>query len=140
VIVYLDTSSLVKLYVDEPASLDVVALVDDAAVVTTAAVAYAEARAALARRYREGVLSRRALATSIRHLDADWPALLVLDVDDALCRHAGELAQRHALRGYDAVHLSAFASVARAAGPSNCRFSSADRALSRAAAALLRTL
>ena len=139
-ILYLDTSSLVKLYVDEPSSLDIVDLVDEAAAVATAVVAYAEARAAFARRHREGALSRRALATATRHLDADWPALLVLGVDNALCRHAGELTQRYALRGYDAVHLSAFASVARAAGPSNCRFSSADRALTRAAAALLRTL
>ena len=52
-ILYLDTSSLVKLYVDEPGSEDVLRLVDQAELVTTSVVAYAEARAALARRRRE---------------------------------------------------------------------------------------
>ena len=30
----------------------------------------------------------------------------LIGVDWALARHAGEIAERHALRGYDAVHLA----------------------------------
>ena len=45
---YLDTSSLVKLYVAEAESESVRRLVDDADIVATAAIAYPEARAALA--------------------------------------------------------------------------------------------
>ena len=44
--VYLDTSSLVKLYVAEPESESVRRLVENADIVATAAIAYAEARAA----------------------------------------------------------------------------------------------
>lgn len=35
----------------------------------------------------------------------------VTDVDLTLARHAGELAQRHALRGYDAIHLASALSL-----------------------------
>jgi len=33
-------------------------------------------------------------------------ALRVISIDDALARQAGDLAERHALRGCDAVHLA----------------------------------
>ena len=48
--VYLDTSSLVKLYVDEPDADDVQRIVGEADVVATSVLAYPEARAAFARR------------------------------------------------------------------------------------------
>lgn len=50
---YLDTSSLVKLYVTEAGSAEVHQLVGDANVVATSVVAYADMRAALARLRRE---------------------------------------------------------------------------------------
>ena len=52
-IVYLDTSSLVKLYVEEDESSKVDALVKSSEITATSLVAYAEARAAFARRSRE---------------------------------------------------------------------------------------
>ena len=54
---YLDTSSLVKLYVEEIGSDDVRELVAEAVVVSTSIVAYPETRAALARLRRRGDLS-----------------------------------------------------------------------------------
>ncbi len=51
-----------------------------------------------------------------------------MGLDGALVRHAGELADKHALRGYDAVHLAS----ALAAGPGTT-FISWDRELRRAA-------
>ena len=47
-ILYLDTSSLVRLYVDESGSADVRRLVEQAEIVAASVVAYPEARAALA--------------------------------------------------------------------------------------------
>jgi predicted nucleic acid-binding protein len=35
----------------------------------------------------------------------------VIGLDDALARTAGELAERHALRGYDAVHLASATAI-----------------------------
>ena len=52
--VYLDTSSLVKLFLEESGSDQVRALVADATAIATSVVAYAETRAALARRRRNG--------------------------------------------------------------------------------------
>lgn len=131
--VYLDTSSLVKLYVAEAESGAVRKLVESADIVATAAIAYPEARAALARRRREGALRPRALAVAKRALDEDWPRYLAIDVTSALCRDAGDLAERHSLRGYDSVHLAAYLQVARAAGKANVRFSCFDDRLVAAA-------
>jgi uncharacterized protein len=56
-ILYLDTSSLVKLYVEEAGSATIATLVAEASLVCTSVVAYPEARSALARLRREGGLS-----------------------------------------------------------------------------------
>ncbi len=137
---YLDTSSLVKLYVAEPGSDAVRKLVNEATVVATSSIAYTEARAALARRHRERGLRPTAFASAKKTFETDWPKYLTVDVTSALCREAGEFAERYRLRAYDGVHLAAFAEVARKAGLRNTRFSSFDEALNRAARSLGRTL
>ena len=102
----LDTSALVKLYVEEPGSADVRALVQAAAASATSVVAYTEARAALARRHRQGELAAADLRRAVKALDFDWNRLAVVGLDISLTRRAGELAEARALRGYDAIHLA----------------------------------
>jgi predicted nucleic acid-binding protein len=140
VTLYLDTSSLVKLYVAEPGSDAVRTLVDASTVVATSSMAYAETRAALARRRRELALRPAAFASAKRAFEAEWPKYFTVAVTSALCRQAGEFAERYRLRAYDSVHLAAFADVAREAGVRDTRFSSFDDALNRAALSLGRTL
>ena len=130
---YLDTSSLVKLYVQEVGSEDVRNLVARAAVVATSIVAYPETRAALARLRRSGDLTPAKFAAAKRNFEEQWPAFLTLEVTAALGREAGEFAERYALRGFDALHLASFAEVARHAGPSELRFFSFDDPLNKAA-------
>lgn len=137
---YLDTSSVIKLYVAEAGSDAVRRLVDGAAVVATSVVTYAETRAGLARLRRQGQLTRSSYASAKREFEEQWPAYLTLEVTDALCRVAGALAERYALRGYDSVHLATFAEVGRRAGPRDTAFSSFDDRLNRAARALARLL
>lgn len=137
---YLDTSSLVKLYVAEPGSDAVRKLVNAASVVATSTIAYTETRAALARRRRERALRPKAFASAKKTFEAEWPKYFTVDVTSALCRQAGEFAERYRLRAYDSVHLAAFAEVAREAGVRDTRFSSFDDALNRAARSLRRTL
>lgn len=132
---YLDTSSLVKLYVAEPGSESVRELVERALVVATSAVAYPEARAALARRRREGVLTSASFAKAKKALERDWPKYLAIDASGPVCLAAGDLAERYRLRGFDSVHLASFLEVARRAGKADTRFSSYDDRLSRAARA-----
>jgi predicted nucleic acid-binding protein len=144
VTLYLDTSSLVKLYVAESGSDEVRARVDQATIVATSMIAYPEARAALARRRRERALRSAAFNAATRKFEDDWPKYLAVQVTEALCREAGHLAERYALRGYDGVHLASFIEVAREAGIPDTRFSSFDDRLNgaarRAARALKRSL
>ena len=137
---YLDTSSLVKLYVAKPGSDGVRKLVDAASVVATSSIAYTETRAAMARRRRERALRAAEFASAKKRFEAEWPKYFTVEVTSALCREAGEFAERYRLRAYDSVHLAAFAEVAREAGVREARFSSFDNALNRAARSLGRAL
>jgi predicted nucleic acid-binding protein len=136
VTLYLDTSSLVKLYVHESGSDMVRQLVDGATLVATSAIAYAETRAAFARRRRERVLSPSAFVAAKKALESDWPRYLTVEVTSALSRQAGDYAERYRLRAYDGLHLASFAEVVREAGREHTDFSSFDQALNRAARSL----
>ena len=103
---YLDTSALVKLYVEEDGSALVRKWVHDADVVATSILAYAEARAAFARRRREKQIALAAYTQILREFEPDWDRYVVLDATDPLIRSAGKLAEIHALRAYDAIHLA----------------------------------
>ena len=103
-ILYCDTSSLVKLYAEEEGSAAVGVWVGKADMVATCLVALPEMISALTRRFISRDLdqdSYRRLQAAIR---ADWQHLVALDFDEQL---AADLAERHSLRGFDAVHLSA---------------------------------
>jgi predicted nucleic acid-binding protein len=140
VTLYVDTSSLIKLYVTEAGSDVVRQLVADAGIVATSVVAYAETRAALARLRREGVLTPSKLASAKSQFEEQWPTYLTLEASDSLWRAAGELAEKYSLRGFDSIHLASFAEVARRAGGDAARFSSFDDRLNQAARKLRRTL
>jgi len=140
VTLYVDTSSLIKLYVTEAGSDVVRRLVDEVNVVATSVVAYAETRAALARLRREGILTASKMASAKNQFEDQWPTYLTLEATDSLCRAAGELAERYSLRGFDSIHLASFAEVAGRAGIDDTRFSSFDDRLNQAARKLTRSL
>jgi uncharacterized protein len=131
-ILYLETSSLVKLYVREKDSDAVRDRVRTAEVVATSVLAYAEARAAFARKLREKGLSEESHNSVKEALDRDWPSYFVLNAAAGTARAAGGLAEKHGLRGFDALHLAS-AMELRAAGASSLRFSTADARLRDAA-------
>jgi len=131
VILYLDTSALVKLYVEEAGSIAVSAAVHRATAVATARITYAEARAAFARHRRAGGLTPAELRRVVHQLDEEWGQYSTVEITDAVVRRAGALAERHALRAYDAVQLAAALDM-RLAGAS-IEFSSFDERLNRAA-------
>lgn len=105
-ILYLDTSALVKLYVRERGSARVRAQVDQAEAVATSVVAYAEARAAFARLRRERPASGKRHRERVGQLDRDWNRYAVVELTAAVVRSAGERAEQHSLRGFDAIHLA----------------------------------
>lgn len=133
-ILYLDTSSLVKIFVEEDGSQETRVLVSQANWVSTSVVAYAEARSAFARQAREGALTsdeHRAVKAS---LELNWQRFLVLKVTDEIRSRAGDLAEAYALRGFDSLHLASYLELARSAPRSAvARFSSFDVRLNQAA-------
>jgi predicted nucleic acid-binding protein len=135
---YLDTSSLFKLYVDERGSDDVRQDLAEAETVATSAVSYSEARAAFARLSRDKQLTPAMFLAVKREFDSDWANFAVVEPTVALCRAAGALAEQHGLRGCDSIQLATFLAVARETAREETRFSSFDRALNRAAVAALR--
>ena len=105
-IFYLDTSALVKLYVEEEGSDLVRKALAEATVVATSQVAYAEARAAFSRAFREGAMSREDYQRTVTAFRADWDSYLAMAVSDQVIHLAGDLTELHFLRGFDAIHLA----------------------------------
>jgi predicted nucleic acid-binding protein len=134
-ILYLDTSSLIKLYVEESGSRDIESLIAGASLICTSVVTYPEARSALARLRREGNLTAEEHALSKANLEGEWPEYLALDVTPEIWRAAGDLAEKHALRGFDSLHLASFLHMASGGLGEPIRFSSFDGKLSGAARA-----
>ena len=135
-ILYLETSSLVKLYVREPDSDAVRQWVGAADVVATSILAYAEARAAFARKRREKGISDAAYKSVKTALEQDWPSYFILGLAGQTVKTAGDLAEKHALRGFDALHLASALDL-RVSGASPVRFLTADSRLRDAARAEL---
>lgn len=73
---------------------------------------YPETRAAVGRAARMGRLDVVQVSRARRRTEALWGAIDRIDVTAALARRAGELAERHGLRAYDAVHLASLEQVA----------------------------
>lgn len=106
-ILYLDTSALVKLYVQEEHREDVRRAVRAAEVVAISEIGFVEARSAFARREREGTFSEEGHDREVRRLRRDFDeGYLVCPVTAEVVARAGVLARKHALRAYDAVHLA----------------------------------
>ena len=109
-ILYLDTSALVKLFVEEAHSKWIRRVVSERALIVTHAIAFVEACATFARVAHvrgDGELFR-ALR---RNLEVQWKAWEILSVTEPLIRRAADLAGRYRLRGYDSLHLAAAESV-----------------------------
>jgi len=131
VILYLDTSSLVKLYVEEMHSDNVREWLEEAELVATCRVAYPETMSALTRRFRSGDLSKNEYDELLQRFSDDWGSYVALDFDEL---DAGTLVKRYGLRGFDAVHLSAARLfINQVTESSHLVFSSFDTALNKAA-------
>ena len=131
-ILYLDTSSLVKIYLEEPDSEWVREWVGAAEAVATSLVAFPETLSSFARRKAQGDLEARAFEVLMQSFDNDWPTFVLLPLRE---RKAGTLAVKHLIRGFDAVHLAAVSDLRSALPDDNVVFSSFDRKLLQAARA-----
>ena len=126
-ITYVDTSTLIKLLIDEVGTIEAGLIWDEPDVLVSARIGHVEARAALAAARRQGRISVDVFRNAVDGLEVLWSQLSVVEIDDDLMRLAGDLAVAHSLRGYDAVPLAAAQLVGADV------FSSADSRLCAAA-------
>lgn len=130
-IIYLDTSSLVKLYVEEAHATLVREWVEDAELIATCRVALPETISALDRRFRNGDFSKQDYELLTDGFQKDWLNFVVLDFNEI---EAGRLVRKYGLRGFDAVHLSSAKMIKQDASVA-LFFSSFDEKLNKAAKA-----
>jgi predicted nucleic acid-binding protein len=134
-ILFCDTSALVKLYVAEAGSDLVRTAVEQAEAIAVSRIAWVEAHAAFARRVREESLDAAAIEDARAALSGDWPHYVVLEVDQALVELAAEYADTFALRAYDSMQLAAAFVTARLT-EEDVRFACFDLRLNKAAKVL----
>lgn len=135
-ILYLDTSALVKLFVLETHSEEVRAAVASASVVVTQLLAHVEACSAFSR-FAEAREDRSMFQRLRRELDSHWAEWEIVGIEELLVRRAGELCAQYRLRGYDSVHLAAAERIHGASGDhADFRFGVFDGSLARAATSL----
>ncbi len=110
---YLDASGAMRRLLATRAGHQVARRVwDEADDVVSATLTYPEVCAALAAARRNRALSEPGLQRALAAWEELWAQVAPVVLDEPLARSAGELAQVHALRGADAVHLA----VAQATG------------------------
>lgn len=100
-----------KLVFDEPGSELAAELWDRAELVVSGELIYPEARAAAAAAHRQGRIDADTLRSAVDTIDALCSQLSIVGLDNELAHTAGDLAEAHGLRGYDAVHLAIAMSV-----------------------------
>lgn len=133
---YLDTSAIVKLYVDETGRDRVEQLIDEVeGVLTTSVITYAESRGVFARYLREKKITDLEHSTIVENFNSDWEGMNEIDVTPSVYRQAGNLLIPHpSLRAMDAIHM---ASVLEARTKVIVRFLTFDDDLEAVAMALL---
>jgi hypothetical protein len=97
--------------VPEPGAAEVAAIWLGAEGRVSSIVLYPEARAAIGRAQRMGRLPRASLARARRRFEALWDAIDWIELTIDLAGRAGDLAEHHGLRAYDAVHLASLEHV-----------------------------
>lgn len=133
-ILYLDASALVKVYVLEPGTELVIDLYEQAEMVSTSKVTYVEVLMALRRKRWANEMSDEALAAKMEALDSQWQTVRIVDLSDEVLRRIREHGGGMGLRALDAVHLAS-ALLLQSRLKERLQFICADRRLNEAATA-----
>lgn len=99
---YVDTSALLKRYIDEHDSLAAISLMDADPVLVTSRVTEVEVRRNLAR-----LLSGPPQAAARRRFSVDLDAFALVALDAVTCNQAARIAEQTLCRSLDALHLAA---------------------------------
>ena len=131
-ILYCDTSALIKLLVREPGSDRMQRASSEAEAIGVCRITWAEAMAAMARRQREDPASSTDLEQARQLLTKTWAQFVIVEISQRLVETAGRYADAFALRGYDSVQLAAAHELHQSTGLP-ITFASFDRRLNQAA-------
>jgi predicted nucleic acid-binding protein len=137
-IIYADSSSILSFHLMERDRHDLVASIyQKADSIASHIITLAEVRSGLARaRFRENParLDDQGYGRAVRDFLLDWPRYNRIPVSAKLIREAGQLTEKHLLRGFDAVHLAAALLLSRVL-PGEIHIATWDKELAQAAKA-----
>lgn len=134
-ILFCDTSALVKLYVIEDSSDKMAEQAAASEIIAVCRISWVEIMSAMARRSREQPRDASAITRARKRVADDWRSYLTLEITQELVELAGEYADAFALRAYDSVQLAAARTVHQEL-PSDVKFACYDARLVKAARVL----
>lgn len=112
--IYFETSALAKRYIHEAETPQVDSIFEqDAQWLYTSRVTYAEVLSLLARALRDRRITNSRYLHDKRRFLLEWEGFHVVDVTAPSLVPAERLVERHVLRGFDTVHLSAALTLGR---------------------------
>jgi len=131
-ILYLDTSALVKRYFLERESEELLSKWGQAEVIVTSSVAYAETVASFFCKKRESALEEEVIQQVVDAFLLDWISFFRVEVNDELNEIVLRVVESYPLRGFDAIHLAS-AVLTRRSLPDDFLFACFDRRLAQGA-------
>jgi predicted nucleic acid-binding protein len=103
---YLESSALVKRYIQEKGSQDVNTWIEAADMVVTGLISRVEVVAAIARAGRMKLITPDESFAALRQFRSEWESFHRLPITENTVARGDSLAVEHDLRGYDATHLA----------------------------------
>ena len=104
--IYLDSSALVKRYIEEDGSDKVNALLEERSVAAASRLAYPEILAAITRRHKAKEIETGAFERIKEAFKFDWASFVVVEFHIDVFQLIDEIIIKYALKGADSVHLS----------------------------------
>jgi predicted nucleic acid-binding protein len=103
---YIDTSALIKLFIQEENSNEIRRLVENADLVATGLITRAETPAGINRLARMNVINQAECEAALHNFRKEWEDYHRILVTEQIVIRADFLTGQYSLRGYDAVHLA----------------------------------
>ena len=134
-IIYTDSSALVKKYSLEQDSAYVINCLEKADAIAISVVGYAEILSALSRKKRDNDLTEKDFKILLRSFEDDWESFILVEVSATLNAMVKQILLDFHLRGFDSIHLAS-ASLLKNMTKKDIAFLAYDEKLANAAKSL----
>ncbi len=105
-ILYLDTSALIKRYITEPGSKEITVMIKQAEAVGSTLLTQVEMASALAKAVRMDWVESHDAKLAWQEFLSHWESFAQIPVTVGLMERATQIAWEYGLRGYDATHFA----------------------------------